>query len=97
MRIIIASVCAYKEGVMAKVPKNLSLEPEAIERGERYGERHGKNLSQLVNDLLHALPLERPAPAELSPLVRRLLGVAAGSDVDRESYRDHLSRKYGAT
>ncbi len=82
---------------MAKVPKNLSLEPEAIERGERYGERHGKNLSQLVNDLLHALPLERPAPAELSPLVRRLLGVAAGSDVDRESYRDHLSRKYGAT
>jgi hypothetical protein len=82
---------------MAKVPKNLSLEPEAIERGERYGERHGKNLSQLVNDLLHALPLERPGPAELSPLVRRLLGVAAGSDADVDGYRDHLSRKYGAT
>jgi hypothetical protein len=82
---------------VAKVPKNLSLEPEAIERGERYGERHGKNLSQLVNDLLQALPLERQAPVELSPLVRRLLGVAAGSDTARESYRDHLSRKYGAT
>ena len=82
---------------MTKVPKNLSLEPEAIERGERYGQRHGKNLSQLVNDLLHALPMERLAPAELSPLVRRLLGVAAGSDVDREGYRDHLSRKYGAS
>ncbi|MBA3894110.1 MAG: hypothetical protein H0X69_10510 [Gemmatimonadales bacterium] len=82
---------------MARVPKNLSLEPEAIARGERYGERHGKNLSQLVNDLLHALPLERSAGAELSPLVRRLLGVAAGADADRESHRDHLSRKYGAT
>lgn len=33
---------------MARGLKNLSLEPEAIERGERYGERHGKNLSQLV-------------------------------------------------
>lgn len=82
---------------MARVPKNLSLEPEAIARGERYGERHGKNLSQLVNDLLHALPLEGPQSAELSPLVRRLLGVAAGSDADRESYRNHLSRKYGAS
>jgi hypothetical protein len=84
-----------REGIMARVPKNLSLEPEAIERGERYGARHGKNLSQLVNDLLHALPLDRPAPAELSPVVGRLLGVAAGSEADRKTYREHLSRKYG--
>jgi hypothetical protein len=81
---------------MARVPKNLSLEPDAIRRGERYGARHGKNLSQLVNDLLHALPLDPPEASALSPLVRRLLGVGAGATADRESYRKHLSRKYGA-
>jgi hypothetical protein len=80
---------------MARVPKNLSLEPEAIRRGERYGARHGKNLSQLVNDLLHALPSESEKSAELSPLVRRLLGVAAGAKADRKAYRAHLTRKYG--
>ena len=46
------------------------------------GERYGRNLSQLVNDLMDALPLDDPAPAELSPLVRRLLGVAVTSQTD---------------
>jgi len=80
---------------MGRVPKNLSLEPEAIARGERYGQLHGKNLSQLVNDFLQALPLHSPALGELSPLVRRLRGVAAGGKTDRVAYRKHLLRKHG--
>jgi hypothetical protein len=80
---------------MARVAKNLSLEPEAIERGERYGRRYGKNLSQLVNDLLHALPLNGPAAGELSAVVRRLHGVAARGKTDRADYRSHLYRKHG--
>lgn len=80
---------------MGKVPKNLSLEPEAIKRGERYGRRYGKNLSQLVNDFLRALPLESPPPQELSPVVRRLRGIAARGTTGREGYRKHLLRKYG--
>lgn len=80
---------------MSKVPKNLSLEPSAIARGERYGRLHGKNLSQLVNDFLSALPLKAPATAELSPLVRRLRGIAAGGKTGRDAYRKHLLRKYG--
>lgn len=80
---------------MGKIAKNLSLEPDAIARGERYGRRHGKNLSQLVNDFLRGLPLESPAERELSPLVRRLRGVAAGGRAGRKAYREHLYRKYG--
>jgi len=80
---------------MGKIAKNLSLEPDAIARGERYGRRHGKNLSQLVNDFLRGLPLESPAERELSPLVRRLRGVAAGGRAAGKAYREHLYRKYG--
>jgi hypothetical protein len=80
---------------MGKIPKNLSLEPAAIARGERYGRLHGKNLSQLVNDFLRALPLKSPATQELSPVVRRLRGIAARGRTGREAYRKHLLRKYG--
>jgi hypothetical protein len=82
------------DAFMNRVPKNLSLEPEAIARGERYGRTHGKNLSQLVNDLLRGLPLEAPPAAELSPLVRRLRGAAAGGKTARGAYREHLLRKH---
>jgi len=80
---------------MGKIAKNLSLEPDAIARGKRYGRRHGKNLSQLVNDFLRGLPLEPPPDRELSPLVRRLRGVAKDGGQGRKEYRDHLFRKYG--
>ena len=79
-----------------KRPKNLSLEPDAVARGERYGKLHGKNLSQLVNDFLRALPLEAWGGATLSPVVRRLRGVAAAAKADRETHRKHLARKYGS-
>ncbi len=77
-------------------PKNLSLEPDAVARGERYGKLHGKNLSQLVNDFLRALPLGPRAAGSLAPAVRRLRGVAAGAKTDREAHRKHLARKYGS-
>lgn len=81
---------------MAKIAKNLSLDSEAIARGERYGRRHGKNLSQLVNDFLRGLPLESPPERTLSPVVRRLRGIAAGSKAGRDEYRKGRYRKYGA-
>ena len=31
----------------------------------------------------------------LTPAVRRLWGIAAGGDADRDQYRQHLARKYG--
>jgi hypothetical protein len=77
-----------------KRPKNLSLDAEAVERGEEYGRRHGIALSRLVGEFLRALPLDAPE-RELLPAVRRLYGVAAAGRTTREDYREHLYRKYG--
>lgn len=81
---------------MSRVAKNLSLEPDAVKRGERYGRLHGMNLSRLVSNFLRALPLDPPDDQTLSPVVRRLRGVAAGSKSDLTEYREHLHRKYGS-
>jgi len=78
-----------------KRPKNLSLEPDAIRRGERYSRLRGMSLSRLVNDFLRSLPVEPVPGRELTPVVRRLRGVASGGRTDRSSYRKHLLRKYG--
>lgn len=87
-------------GRVAKTKKatNLTLDPDAVARGERYGARHGRKLSQLVNGFLAALPaLESDeALADLAPAVRRLYGVAAGGPADQDAYRAHLSAKYGS-
>ena len=78
-------------------PKNLSLEPDAVARGERYGKLHGKNLSQLVNDFLRALAARAARRRNARrPRSRRLRGVAAGAKTDREAHRKHLARKYGS-
>ena len=83
-----------------KKATNLTLDPAAVARGEEYGRLHGASLSQLVTDLLYALPdpSEKLQVHELTPAVRRLYGVAGGAaDVSdaREAYRAHLERKYG--
>jgi hypothetical protein len=41
-----------------KQPKNLSLDSEAVRRGERYSQLHHTNLSKLVSNFLSSLPLE---------------------------------------
>jgi hypothetical protein len=79
---------------MPKQSKNLSLDSEAIERGERYSELHQTNVSQLVGNFLSSLPLEEEKKTPLSPAVRRLFGVAAG-DSSSQEYRQYLSEKYG--
>ena len=77
-------------------PTNLSLDPDAVARGERYGERHGTSLSQLVTSFLHSLPAEgEPVTREsLAPPVRRLVGLVRESD--DSSYKAHLVKKYGS-
>jgi hypothetical protein len=80
---------------MAKQSKNLSLDPEAVRRGERYSELHQTNLSKLVSSFLSRLPIdsdEQDRP--FSPAVRRLLGIGSG-DTDVDDYRRHLVEKYG--
>jgi hypothetical protein len=78
----------------AKRPKNLLLDPDAVARGEKYSRRHGTSLSRLVGDFLRSLPLGADE-SELTPAVGRLWGVGRSGGNGRDTYRQHLSRKYG--
>ena len=77
---------------MKKVVKNLSLDAEAVRKGERYSRSKGTSVSQLVSDLLSRLP-EEEASSPLSPAVGRLLGVGLGK-ADEASYKHYLEKKH---
>jgi hypothetical protein len=94
MRILRHQVCALRDEPMAKQSKNLSLDPEAVRRGERYSQLHGTNVSQLVNRFLTSLPLEDESELRLPPVVRRLVGILSDKDAVKQ-YRQHLVEKYG--
>jgi hypothetical protein len=80
---------------MAKQTKNLSLDPDAVRRGERYSDLHQTNLSKLVSNFLASLPLEgEDHDPPLTPAVHRLLGSGSGG-TGVEDYRRHLVDKYG--
>jgi hypothetical protein len=80
---------------MRKRNRNLSLDPSAVERAERYSELHKTNVSQLVNDYLSGLRLHTDdATRDLSPAVRRLLGIAGSGEAT--DYHNHLVEKYGS-
>ena len=78
---------------MAKQSKNLSLDVEAVRRGERFNELYQTTLSQLVSNFLASLAIDSDEQgAPLSPAVRRLLGIGSGG-TDVEDYRRHLDAK----
>jgi hypothetical protein len=82
-------------GVMPKKRLNITVDAAVVERARRYTSRHNTSISGLVSGFLAHLPDGDVSDAEdLSPTVRRLLGIAAGGP-DREDYRRHLLEKYG--
>ena len=85
---------------MAKVAKNLLLDVEAVERGERYSTLHDTTLSKLVSDFLAGLPVDAAEEA-LPPAVRRLIGIGVPKDgspaADVSDHREHLWRKHGGS
>jgi hypothetical protein len=81
---------------MPKESLNLSVERASVERARRYAELHGTSISRLVDEFLGSLPLEsgrRPRDA-YPPVVRRLIGVAAGSSLGVDDYHEYLEQKY---
>ncbi|MDT8369673.1 MAG: DUF6364 family protein [Longimicrobiales bacterium] len=75
---------------------NLTLDPELIERARRYSREHGTSISRLVGHFLASLPDDPTMGTpeeELTPTVRRLVGVAGGGP-DRDDYRAHLLEKH---
>ena len=67
---------------MPKQRKNLSLDPEAIKRGEQCSKLHNTSVSQLVNHFLSALPVGDENESKFSPTVWRLIGIAPDDDAD---------------
>ena len=81
--------------IMAKKRLNITIDAAVVERARRYSRRHNTSISGLVGEFLAQLPVEGgPNDVNLTPAVRRLLGIAEGGP-DREDYRDHLLEKYG--
>jgi hypothetical protein len=84
---------------MSKHRLNLTVDPDVNECARRYSERHDTSISRLVGDFLAARPGEGSSlegtsgEDDLTPTVRRLLGVARGGP-DREDYRRHLLEKH---
>lgn len=94
--------CAYylrvdmrMEGAMPKKRVNMTIDAEIVERARRYTRRHDTSISQLVGEFLSQLPEDEANEAELTPTVRRLLGIAEGGP-NREDYRRGLLEKYGS-
>lgn len=79
---------------MPKKRLNITLDHATADRARRYSRRHNTSISRLVSEFLSQLPDEEDATKELTPAVRRLLGIASGGP-DREDYRRHLREKYG--
>ena len=80
---------------MPKKRLNITVDAGVVERARRYTQRHNTSISGLVGEFLAHLPEGGDTePSDLSPTVKRLLGVAAGGP-DREEYRRYLLEKYG--
>lgn len=79
---------------MPKKRLNITLDRETAERARRYTQRHDTSISRLVGEFLSQLPDDGDDDVELTPIVKRLLGMAHGGP-DREAYRRHLLEKYG--
>ena len=71
----------------------LRLDDELIARAKRHSAKSGKSVSQLVSDYF-ALIDARESDIEVTPRVRSLRGVLAGSGLDEGDYQRHLEEKH---
>ncbi len=70
----------------------LRLDEDLIASAKRHSAESGKSLSQLVADFFALIDAE--GGVEITPRVRSLRGVLAGSKLDESDYRHHLEEKY---
>jgi len=71
----------------------LRLDEKLIASAKRHSAESGKSVSQLVADYF-ALIDAQDRDIEITPRVRSLRGVLAGSGLDEDDYRRHLKEKY---
>jgi hypothetical protein len=71
----------------------LRLDDRLIASAKRHSAESGKSVSQLVADFF-ALIDAQDRDVDITPRVRSLRGVLAGSGLDENDYRRHLEEKY---
>ena len=71
----------------------LRLDDKLIASAKRHAAESGKSVSQMVSDFF-ALMDAQGKDVEVTPRVRALRGVLAGSGLDESDYRRHLEEKY---
>lgn len=74
----------------------LRLDERLIRRAKAYAQKSGKSVSEIVADVFSRLQAAETETESrpLSPAVRSLAGALADHELDREDYRQHLSRKH---
>lgn len=71
----------------------LRLDQELIARAKRHSADTGRSVSQLVADFFSLIEAQYSG-VEITPRVRALRGVLAGSGLDEDDYRRHLEIKH---
>lgn len=71
----------------------LRLDDKLIDRAKRHSAKSGKSVSQLVSDYFELID-SQDTEIEITPRVRSLRGVLAGSNLDERDYRKHLEEKH---
>jgi len=71
----------------------LMLDQELIARAKRHSAVTGRSVSHLVVDFFSLIEAQDPG-VEITPRVRGLRGVLAGSGLDEDDYRSHLEIKH---
>ena len=71
----------------------LRLDDKLIASAKRHSAESGKSVSQLVSDFFTLIDAQ-DADVEVTPRVRSLRGVLAGSGLDERDYRRHLEDKH---
>ena len=74
----------------------LSLDKVVIQNAKAYAKAHNTSLSNLIESYLSVLMVEPNTKAEITPLVKSLIGVIdiPEDQDDNKSYREYLEDKY---
>lgn len=74
----------------------LSIDEKTVGRAKKFARERNRSLSNLVENYLKAVTVEKSDRGEVTPLVAELSGVvtAAGAKSHRADYAAHLAEKY---
>jgi hypothetical protein len=72
----------------------LRMDRALVRRAKAYAQRTGTSVSALVADFFALLDESDGQGEELTPTVRSLVGILSGTELDEESYREHIAEKH---